>query len=250
MDYLAIQRKRRIKTAIKTTIISTIVVFFGGWGLFSYVKMQSLFSEYDLYINTITLKSDSVKTKLSIPQSQYFTKVNECYILGALLLEKITVPHSLQKLSIQDCPRLQELNISKQVYSMYVSRCKSIKEISIPDSVMLRTEDSNIDELYDSLAFSTSYIYILECDSLESLAIGKNHTVNVIGGCPELESITFSGPVYSLSIKLCDKLSKIYLSDDFTAYEIYYDKSVTFVVSKGSDAEQFAIEHELDYTYK
>lgn len=245
MDYLAIKRKKRIKN----TIIGVIVVALLGMGLYSYAKSETLFSDYDMTDNDIRLRSHYNSVELKVPKSVYFSKVNEAYLTHAYKLQKITVPYVLSRLFIEDCPKLHELDINNQVYSMSLIDCEGMKDINIPDLVEIRREDKNYEEMIESLNYTTSTIYIERCKGLESLSIGENHFLNFVYDCPKLSSITFSGSIYSVTIKGCDNLSKIYLPDDFTATEIKCDSSVTFVVSQGSGAEQYVIDKGLNYTY-
>ena len=197
MDYLVMQRKRRIKT----TLISIVGVIGIVAVSFSYAKSVSLFCDYQVYDNTIKLKQWCNKTKLIVPKSLYFNKVKDCFIKNAEKLQKISIPYPLTNLNVEECPELKEIDINSQVYNIGAVNCKNIENITTPDLVKTRTEDKNIEEEVDSLLYTSSSIIVRHCHNLKELSVGENYQIILVEDCPELLSITLSGDIFSLCQK-------------------------------------------------
>ena len=184
--------------------------------------------------------------KVTVPEG--ITSFGYRAFVDCTSLESISLPSTLKELgnnSFQGCTSLKSIELPYGVTSIPLhsfAGCSSLTEVSIPNSV----EDIGWFSFYDC----TSLKEIVLPDSVEFLS------TSAFSGCTSLTSLTIYGNILSLwfdHFDSCTSLTNITIPEsvDYIEQDTFKNCSpdLTIKCKKGSYAETYAKEHNINYEY-
>ena len=184
--------------------------------------------------------------KVTVPEG--ITNFGYRAFVDCTSLESISLPSTLKELgrnSFQGCTSLKSIELPYGITSVPLfsfSGCSSLTEVSIPNSV----ED-------------IGWFSFNDCTSLKEIVLPdsvKGVSAHAFSGCTSLTSLTIYGKIPGLGFldfDSCTSLINITISEsvDFIHEEAFKNCSpdLTIKCKKGSYAETYAKEHNINYEY-